>query len=1681
MEDITLERLQNEFDEAISQIDDIVARKDIDAARQVLEQVAELVSNEEHIPLDDVEGYDHILHKLLDNIHGVIEIAEVVPEDPRLQALIREREEIDIRIREIDEELETLRNTDGEVTINITERRYLITNIKTRITRLTKSLDNPNLSEEEITRINEEITELEAYLKEILEIQFTRNEADTTEIDAEIAEKEKEIEELEKRIAELGDDDGRGTTGNGEGYSQEVIDMANEINNLRAQIAMYDVDIEAYEERFPSVDEMDTQENNENMRNREEAQRKLDELLERLREVSPEAWEIVSAGGTLPTRDENQNQARIDELNVEIDDLQAQMRQAAVARQRAREDGNEQEEAYASSEYNRLVILINERIKERDSLIASTLSTNNQERIDEINKRLQELETEIEALTNEINSLETLDRFFTENTIVVEEGEIVVGDGVEAEGLPMDAQVDTIIKEFEKEHNIKLDRSMYDVVWSGASGDVERDNDFTDEVGTPFKVVIHMDKVREKIEELKRQLDEKNKEKADLEKERDDLQNGKGGRGGNGGGSRNTSDEKKKLEEELARKKKELSNLKRRRASMIKNGDRTSIRIERESYIRMLEIRIEYLKMRLRTAEQKGDKRSIKKLTQEINMYELKIQDIRIGRTDNSERISELLSEKEKLITRRKEIDIEIQEIKGQKGITGDKLDLEEEAHKIGDKIFKTAEIRKELESRGYTREDFLSFYEQGRERTHQRIVEMNAEVDKITQDMIKEMQDILHDDETGVGLHQQLEAAGDNETERFKVLEKMRKNFISSGREQMLVDAGITGEITTKEMADKLEALWNGRTTQYEAVLQGKREEISEHEENMKVFKREIERIHHEMAAIKLAEGGTEELIERGEEEKKLRERQLRASMHGDPDLEKEWDERARRFISHKKPDGKKITYKNADGQEVEVNVDTVEDYEQLEDDAYFLNISEYKKYLEMTSLYDKAGLDAVKAVMDMSGPEFDEYHSLAQTDQAKADEWLEHMVAEKKEYVKTHNGFTNFHEVRAAVWRTAGSTLEQMLPVTGDLPTQTKLKNAAINTGRFFMLRMPKFSRIDSDGNKVPNVLGGVVTTAADAAVIGGVAAAAITAGPVGLIPLGVYYGAKGIVTIGNVVRGRIERNRYKDEIESNLPTLGHATERDREVARREFYRDKEHYSGVRSWFRAKLDKYILRDRAAKTEEKIIQRQKAAVDATIDGHTTNVSENVRRAEENQAIREKRTRDEVMSAGTYNDLVRDPDSADKEQVAAIAAQNAAVRAERPDAKRADVNPTSTVQRKDKYEKSDVEYEKTQDLEKMRSKGATASVATFTMAQKYQARKEIQDAINRVTTMILTAAGNAAVSFIRGKLWGTRDKEVPDPDATKEVKRQEHYTDKETREVPVTKKVKVKEVDDSKGIGDLKYDPKNYDNTYGIGPNGTVGKNGDIDAFVVRWKSPDGVEREWSISEAWTHIKAGHHVHSSTNADISNMSLEDLLKELAKSDPTGYKNFTSDQGLTGKSFEDIAKYLLEHKGGTRMFGQTSKMEGWSEIVGGGLKESTVEKVVGSKTVTEMVDKVREVVDVVPDPDATKIIQESFLDPWLAVKAVRDGAILGAAATGIEAIQEAAQGTYHKNPGQLHKLTPRLAVSRIADAAIDKYDREHGIGKYARQGKEEKPEEKKGKPEEKKDDSGEKDSGDDERE
>ena len=93
----------------------------------------------------------------------------------------------------------------------------------------------------------------------------------------------------------------------------------------------------------------------------------------------------------------------------------------------------------------------------------------------------------------------------------------------------------------------------------------------------------------------------------------------------------------------------------------------------------------------------------------------------------------------------------------------------------------------------------------------------------------------------------------------------------------------------------------------------------------------------------------------------------QIKATMWGDEKLEKEWQERIHRLVGNKKTDAvKKVII---DGKEVEVKYSTINDYQEYEADAHFLNLDDYKRYLELTTLYrnssnnQQVALDFLKA----------------------------------------------------------------------------------------------------------------------------------------------------------------------------------------------------------------------------------------------------------------------------------------------------------------------------------------------------------------------------------------------------------------------------------------------------------------------------------------------------------------------------------------------------------------------------------------------------------------------------------------------------------------------------------------------------------------------------------------------
>ena len=116
--DITMERLLNDFEGVISQINDIVARKDIQAAKRAMDQIAKIVAADNpDVELDTRAdpNMDHVLHELLSRINGVIETkgqrTYVIDETEEGRQVEEELRIIDTEIDQIDIEINNIRRS----------------------------------------------------------------------------------------------------------------------------------------------------------------------------------------------------------------------------------------------------------------------------------------------------------------------------------------------------------------------------------------------------------------------------------------------------------------------------------------------------------------------------------------------------------------------------------------------------------------------------------------------------------------------------------------------------------------------------------------------------------------------------------------------------------------------------------------------------------------------------------------------------------------------------------------------------------------------------------------------------------------------------------------------------------------------------------------------------------------------------------------------------------------------------------------------------------------------------------------------------------------------------------------------------------------------------------------------------------------------------------------------------------------------------------------------------------------------------------------------------------------------------------------------------------------------------------------------------------------------------------
>ncbi|MBR3134761.1 MAG: hypothetical protein IKG56_04785 [Clostridia bacterium] len=967
-------------------------------------------------------------------------------------------------------------------------------------------------------------------------------------------------------------------------------------------------------------------------------------------------------------------------------------------------------------------------------------------------------------------------------------------------------------------------------------------------------------------------------------------------------------------------------------------------------------------------------------------------------------------------------------------GFVTDRLDLVEEAAQIGDHIFKAAEIRRELQERDVSREEFLTFYEAGIEHAREEQARVSTQLD----DLENEVGSITNS-ESGQNLYEQLNNASQIENEeernaaRIRILEEIRRNFARREEyEELLRNNGfLDTEITSIELADRFEAdVFSGFIGRAEELLHSLHAQHEDQRESIEIYEREIGRIRDELRTIEVAEGNLESVEQDNEEEKELRARQIRATIFGDPELEQEWNERVRRLVSHRTTGQRVVEGENG---RYSISYDTIEDYPEYEEDAHFLNLDDYKNFLELTSLYENSGRDINFILRIIDDETRREYERLEAEQSGSGRQWLEGYLADKAEYVSSFHGFTNVHGVKYSTYRTAGSMLKGMKPVKGDLPATTRVGNAVENTFRFFGLRRPEFTRVDENGNRVSNGLGGMLTLATDALVIGGVAAASL-AGPVGWATVGSAYAVRGGVLIGNRIAARRYYARHRDEIDANLPTLGQPSKDDQEVARKDFYRRVEGRTRFGSWLRAKNDRFFFRRRAAETHERIAQERIELSDAVIDERgeviRQQAQENIETANRNQQVRQQNTRRAIRSQSFYNDVVRDPDSVDRDEALAAAARTGAVRSYNPTARGEDINPNSEVQRSEgQYVREEESYEQTEDLQRLSSNvGGTVAATAITVEEKYTARQQKQDRINKVLMIIGTAAARLGIEYLRTGFETEHTVTTQDPDKV---------VPGGTKQEPVYKTVTTRKLDGNKSISELQYDDDALSNVWHDpkGPNVVhehyVRGNDPIRAFTLRATGADGHIKEVSLAQSGYGMRVDQHVYDVVDQDVSNLSINEAIELLRTRMPRQFEEYCEAVGLKGAATEEIAQNAIENG---NMFGQTGTMAGWERILPSNLTTTTEQVLDHMKTVT------------LPDqviPGAVHTTVETVFDPRLAIDASLQGAAAGAAMGLSDQLHEAAKQTKRVEPGTFEKRTPSLLISRLARRAQERFNQLRG--------------------------------------
>lgn len=329
--------------------------------------------------------------------------------------------------------------------------------------------------------------------------------------------------------------------------------------------------------------------------------------------------------------------------------------------------------------------------------------------------------------------------------------------------------------------------------------------------------------------------------------------------------------------------------------------------------------------------------------------------------------------------------------------------------------------------------------------------------------------------------------------------------------------------------------------------------------------------------------------------------------------------------------------TYVDRNGVTKTVEIDTIQEYPGMKEALEFMQLTSYVERLERISMYEQTR--DLYAYCPEEARRLDAATTEEERNAIKAE--ISRMFEIDSNYTRTFHGAHNTTRMTYENYMTAGSALKAMVPLKKADNFPGKLKIAAQNVGRYTGLKIPRFSRINENGEKVSDIPTGLVTVAADAAIIGTTIAMPAA--------MALAYGAKTAVVLGMRMYGKHYYKKHEDEM--NIPTPYDGKSGPRRVARERFYKEKGH-SQIGSWARSWVD-HIRPVHRRKVEDKIIEDRNKDIDISIDNsyaygamRSDILEQDV--ARRNQIARANAHEQIKQSGAVYNDIYREPGVATK-------------------------------------------------------------------------------------------------------------------------------------------------------------------------------------------------------------------------------------------------------------------------------------------------------------------------------------------------------------------------------------------------------------------------------------------------